>query len=40
VCLSLLGLELGRRLGAAVEFGAEYVAGVVLMAVGLFVAVT
>ncbi len=40
VCLSLLGLELGRRLGAAVEFGAEYVAGLVLMAVGLFVAVT
>ncbi len=40
VCLSLLGLEVGRRLGAAVEFGAEYAAGFVLMAVGLFVAVT
>jgi manganese efflux pump family protein len=39
VCLSLLGLEVGRRLGAAVEIGAEYVAGIVLMAVGLFVAV-
>lgn len=40
VCLSLLGLEVGRRLGAAVEFGAEYAAGVILMGVGLFVAVT
>ena len=40
VCLSLLGLEVGRRLGAAVEFGAEYAAGFVLMAVGFFVAVT
>jgi manganese efflux pump family protein len=40
VCLSLLGLEVGRRLGAAVEFGAEYAAGVVLMAVGFFVVVT
>jgi manganese efflux pump family protein len=40
VCLSLLGLEVGRRLGAAVEVSAEYVAGAVLMAIGLFVAVT
>ena len=40
VCLSLVGLEIGRRLGAAVQFSAEYAAGVVLMAVGLFVAVT
>ena len=39
VCLSLLGLEVGRRLGAAVEFGVEYLAGIILMAVGLFVAV-
>ena len=39
VCLSVLGLEFGRRLGAAVQFGAEYLAGLVLMAVGLIVAV-
>lgn len=39
VCLSVLGLEFGRRLGAVVESGAEYLAGIVLMAVGLLVAV-
>jgi len=39
VCLSLLGLEVGRRLGAVVEIGAEYLAGLILMAVGLIVAV-
>jgi putative Mn2+ efflux pump MntP len=39
VCLSLLGLEVGRRLGAVVEVGAEYLAGLILMAVGLIVAV-
>jgi manganese efflux pump family protein len=39
VCLSLLGLEFGRRLGAVVQFGADYLAGFVLMIVGLIVAV-
>jgi putative Mn2+ efflux pump MntP len=39
VALSLAGLEIGRRLGQAVEFGAEYLAGAVLVAVGLLVAV-
>jgi putative Mn2+ efflux pump MntP len=39
VCLSLLGLEVGRRLGAVVEVGAEYAAGIILLAVGLIVAV-
>ncbi|MEP7026794.1 MAG: manganese efflux pump [Actinomycetota bacterium] len=39
VCLSLAGLEIGRRLGQAVEFGADYIAGFVLVAVGLLVAV-
>jgi putative Mn2+ efflux pump MntP len=38
VALSLLGLELGRRLGAAVEFGVEYLAGIVLVGVGVLVA--
>lgn len=38
VCLSAVGLEFGRRLGAMVEFGADYLAGIVLMAVGLAVA--
>ena len=36
--LSMLGLELGRRIGAAVESGAEYLAGIVLMVVGVIVA--
>ena len=39
VCLSVLGLEFGRRIGAALEFGAEYLAGIALMAVGLIIAV-
>ena len=39
VCLSLLGLEVGRRLGTVLEIGAEYLAGAILMAVGLIVAV-
>ena len=39
VCLSVIGLEFGRRIGAALEFGAEYLAGIALMAVGLLVAV-
>lgn len=36
--LSLAGLEIGRRLGRAVEFGAEYLAAAVLVAVGVLVA--
>lgn len=39
VALSLLGLEFGRRLAATVEFGSQYLAGVVLVAVGILVAV-
>jgi len=39
VCLSLIGLEFGRRIGAVLEHGAEYLAGIALMAVGLIVAV-
>jgi putative Mn2+ efflux pump MntP len=39
VCLSVLGLEFGRRLGAVIESGAEYLGGLVLMAVGFLVAV-
>lgn len=38
VCLSLAGLEIGRRLGQAFEFGAEYLAAAVLVAVGVLVA--
>ena len=38
VGLSLAGLEIGRRLGQAVEFGAEYLAAAVLLAVGVLVA--
>lgn len=38
-CLSLLGLELGRRLGAAFVSGADHLAGIVLMVAGLIVAV-
>jgi manganese efflux pump family protein len=38
VGLSLLGLEFGRRLAAAVEFGSQYLAGIVLVAVGILVA--
>ena len=38
VVLSLAGLEIGRRLGQAFEFGAEYLAAAVLMAVGVLVA--
>lgn len=38
VCLSLVGLEIGRRLGQAFEFGAEYLAAAVLVAVGVLVA--
>jgi manganese efflux pump family protein len=37
--LSLLGLELGKRLGAAIGSGVEYVAGFVLIGVGVLVAV-
>jgi manganese efflux pump family protein len=39
VGLSLLGLEFGRRLATAVEFGSQYLAGIVLLAVGILVAV-
>src|ERR1039457_1367970 len=39
VVLSLLGLEFGRRLAAAVEVGSQYLAGIVLVAVGILVAV-
>lgn len=39
VGLSLLGLEFGRRLAAAVEVGSQYLAGIVLVAVGILVAV-
>jgi putative Mn2+ efflux pump MntP len=39
VGLSLLGLEFGRRLAAAVEVGSRYLAGIVLVAVGILVAV-
>jgi putative Mn2+ efflux pump MntP len=39
VALSLLGIELGRRLSSAIKYGVEYVAGFVLVAVGLLVAV-
>jgi putative Mn2+ efflux pump MntP len=38
VGLSLLGLEFGRRLAAAVESGSQYLAGIVLVAVGILVA--
>jgi len=38
VCLSLAGLEIGRRLGRAFEFGAEYLSAAVLVAVGVLVA--
>jgi putative Mn2+ efflux pump MntP len=38
VALTLIGLEFGRRLGSAVEFSVEYVAGLVLVAVGVLVA--
>jgi putative Mn2+ efflux pump MntP len=38
VGLSLLGLEFGRRLGAAVEFSVEYLVGIVLVAVGVILA--
>jgi putative Mn2+ efflux pump MntP len=39
VSLSVIGLEFGRRIGAVLESGAEYLAGIALMAVGLLVAV-
>lgn len=39
VGLSVIGLEFGRRIGAVLEHGAEYLAGIALMAVGLIVAV-
>jgi putative Mn2+ efflux pump MntP len=38
VALSLVGLEFGKRLGAAVEFGVEYVASLVLVGIGILVA--
>jgi putative Mn2+ efflux pump MntP len=38
VLLSLAGLEIGRRLGQAFEFGAEYLSAAVLVAVGVLVA--
>jgi putative Mn2+ efflux pump MntP len=38
VGLSLLGLEFGRRLAAAVEVSSQYLAGIVLVAVGILVA--
>ena len=38
VGLSLLGLEFGRRLAATVEFGSQYLAGIVLAAVGILIA--
>ena len=39
VCLSVVGLEFGRRIGAVLESGADYLAGIALVAVGLLVAV-
>lgn len=39
VCLSLLGLELGQRLGAAFASVSDYLSGIVLLVVGLIVAV-
>jgi manganese efflux pump family protein len=39
VGLSLLGLELGRRLATAAEFASQYLAGFVLLAVGVLIAV-
>ena len=39
VSLSLLGLELGRRLAAVVEYGSQYLAGIVLVAIGILIAV-
>jgi putative Mn2+ efflux pump MntP len=39
VGLSLLGLELGRRLADVVEYGSQYLAGIVLVAIGILVAV-
>ena len=39
VVLSLLGLEFGRRFAAVVEVGSQYLAGAVLVAVGILVAV-
>jgi manganese efflux pump family protein len=39
VSLSILGLEFGRRIGAVLEHGADYLAGIALMVVGLLVAV-
>ena len=39
VVLSLLGLEFGRRFAAVVEVGSQYLAGIVLVAVGILVAV-
>jgi manganese efflux pump family protein len=38
VGLSLLGLEFGQRLAAAVEVGSQYLAGIVLVIVGILVA--
>jgi manganese efflux pump family protein len=38
VVLSLAGLEIGQRLGQAFEFGAEYLAAAVLLAVGVLLA--
>ncbi len=39
VSLSVIGLEFGRRIGAVLESGADYLAGIALVAVGLLVAV-
>jgi putative Mn2+ efflux pump MntP len=38
VGLSLAGLELGRTLGARIQGGAEWVAGLVLVVVGVLIA--
>lgn len=39
VVLSVLGFELGRRLSAAIDFGIDYLAGFVLVGVGVLVTV-
>jgi putative Mn2+ efflux pump MntP len=39
VALGLLGLEIGRRVSAAVDVGVDYVAAAVLLAVGVLVAI-
>jgi putative Mn2+ efflux pump MntP len=38
VCLALLGLEIGNRLGAKVEKYSEFISGLILVAVGVLIA--